>query len=80
MNEWPAFLYTIEQIAEIAADSVENIQEFVREDRVPYVALPDGILIPLGGFQCCMNDLYDLVGDLKAIQEAFGWDEDTEED
>jgi hypothetical protein len=32
--------------------------------------ISDGILIPLGAFQCCMPDLYDLEGALQALNEA----------
>lgn len=60
MADWPQFLHTIASIAEFAADSEDGIQDFIREDRIPYVVTPDGILIPLGGFQACMPDLYDL--------------------
>lgn len=67
MTNW----FTIDEIARLAADDRENIIEFIRSDRIPYVALPEGILIPLGGFQMCMSDLYDLEGDLQALLDAF---------
>jgi hypothetical protein len=75
---FPPQLLSISEIASIAADTEHNIQEFIREDRIPYVVLSDGILIPLGGFQCCMLELYDLAETLRQIQEGFG--PDAEED
>ena len=60
IRDWPSFCHTISEIAEFVRDSEHNIQEFIREDRIPYIVVPDGILIPLGGFQACMLDLYDL--------------------
>jgi hypothetical protein len=60
-------LLSISEIANFAADTEHHIQEFIREDRIPYAVCSDGIIIPLGGFQTCMLDLYDLAGDLEVI-------------
>jgi hypothetical protein len=65
---------SIDEIANLVADSRENIIEFIREDRIPYAFWPDGVLIPLGGFQCCMNDLYDLEG---ALRDLFPGEDDV---
>lgn len=51
-------LFTTQEIADLVADDVNNIYRFIREDRIPYAVGPDGFLIPLGGFQMCMTDLY----------------------
>lgn len=67
MRDWPSFLHTIDEIAEFVADSRENIIGFIWDDRIPYIVVSDGILIPFSGFQVCMNDLYDLEGDLRAL-------------
>lgn len=66
MNRWnrPGYTawFSIAEIAGLAGDTVDNIQGFIREDRIPYAVFSDGILIWLYGFQECMNDLYDLAG------------------
>lgn len=63
-------LLTISAIAELARDSEDNIQQFIRKDRIPYAVFPDGILILFGGFQACMPNLYDLTSDLEALNAA----------
>lgn len=60
-------LRTIDEIVALVDDTTEHIQEFIREERIPYIVVRDGVLIPLGGFQQCMNDLYDLVGALESL-------------
>lgn len=60
-------LWSIGEIAALVDDTEAHIQEFIREDRIAYVACPDGILIPVGAFQVVMPDLYDLGEDLRAL-------------
>lgn len=72
MSDWPSQWLTVGQIAELVCDDVENIQGFVRENKIPYWVFPDGLLIPLYGFQLCMLDLYDLAGALESIYRAIG--------
>ena len=65
-------LLTPRQIAEFVAVSEEQVEEWMDDDRIPYVRLPDGsALIPLGGFQCCMSDLFDLGAYLDDLERAF---------
>lgn len=65
MSRW----FTISEIAGLVGDSEHNIQEFIREDRIPYVSFSNGILIPLGGFQNCMSELYDMTTLLSKLSE-----------
>jgi hypothetical protein len=65
--EYKAQLLSIDEIASLVLDTRENIIEFIRKDRIPYAVCNDGIIIPLGGFQCCMNKLYDLEGALAQL-------------
>jgi len=53
-------LLTIQEVARIVGDDEDNIKEFIREDRIPWVAGESGVLIPFASFQVCMPDLYDL--------------------
>ena len=53
-------LWTLQEIADLVDDDVAHIQEFVRDDRIPWVADAEGVLIPIGGFQTCMPGLYNL--------------------
>lgn len=48
-----------------------EIADFVRDDRIPYVHGPDGILIPLGGFQTCMPDLYNMAEAMEAMDRKL---------
>lgn len=71
MSRWNNSTYTnwftVEQIAALAGDTVENMHEYIREDRIPYAVFPEGILIWLSGFQECMEDLYNLSGFLENL-------------
>jgi hypothetical protein len=51
---------TIQETADRAFDSHENIVQFVIEDRVPYRYHEDGIEIWWEGFQMLMTELYNI--------------------
>lgn len=59
-------LWTLEELSQLVYgedernDGLRELQDFVRDNRIPYVVGPDGILVPLGGFQTMMPNLYDL--------------------
>lgn len=61
---------TIDEVAAWVADDPNNIIDFIIEDRIPYTFHPDGISIWFEGFQMVMTELYDLEGDLRALNEA----------
>lgn len=60
-------LMTIHEVASIVADSEERIQEFIRDERIPYIVTDDGISILFNGFQECMPDLYNFNEILEAL-------------
>lgn len=66
--------FSIDEIANLVDDKRENIIQFIIEDRIPYVVLPEGIYIPLGGFQMCMPDLYPLAEWLDEIERKINSD------
>lgn len=61
-------LRTLQEIADLVGDDVANIQGFVRDDRIPYMVAADGVLVPIGGFQACLGDLYGLAEELEALE------------
>lgn len=70
MPKFPPQLLTVEEIANLFCDTVHNIQGYVRRDAIPYVVIPDGIVIPLGGFWIAASELYDLDLELHSFYDA----------
>lgn len=61
-------LLTPAQIAKLVGVPEATVREWMADGRIPFVGSPSGeAMIPLGGFQTCMSDLFDLESDLRAL-------------